>query len=237
MISSPITTLFAAQAPEIFKPVWEHNTRGPYQMANDGGVELDVADFLYGLIRMLKPMRVLETGTHKGISSSYIGKALQDNHFGSGLGTTLASFVTLEIFNENKLAAETLWYKLGLDFIECQICPSLNFTPLSTYDFMLLDSEPQLRFAEAERFWPNLEPGGVFVIHDLHPNLGHCEVQNPDHPNEPDWPYGDIRKTFLGRLIRDHQVSVMSFPTPRGITMFQKTHPNFLSTQIAKGIQ
>lgn len=39
-------------------------------------------ELLYGIVRAIKPKYCIETGTHKGLSSCYIGQALQDNGFG-----------------------------------------------------------------------------------------------------------------------------------------------------------
>ena len=47
-------------------------TNAEYTCFNYGGVETEVGEFLYGLVRMLKPRNVFETGTHHGVSSSYI---------------------------------------------------------------------------------------------------------------------------------------------------------------------
>ena len=49
---------------------------------NDAGVETEIGEFLYGLIRILKAKNVLETGTHIGVGASYIGMALKDNKEG-----------------------------------------------------------------------------------------------------------------------------------------------------------
>lgn len=50
-----------------------------FSMFNSGGTEVEVSEFLYSLVRMLKPNYVLETGTHLGVSACYIGQALEDN--------------------------------------------------------------------------------------------------------------------------------------------------------------
>ena len=53
-----------------------------YKMFNDGSTELEVGEFLYGLIQIMKPEWVLETGTYKGVSSSYMASSLKDNGHG-----------------------------------------------------------------------------------------------------------------------------------------------------------
>lgn len=242
-MNSPLTELLIATSKGQLKTAWELGTQGPYQMFNDGGVEVEVGEFLYGLVRMFKPKRILETGTHMGISSSYIAMALRDNQMFGGqmpdtsptpgpLGgvvgrgvRTDSDFTTLEIFDENIAISRKLWSTvLGgqlSSYINCVKCESLNYHPTGEFDMLFLDSEPQLRFDEFVKFWPQVKPGGIIMIHDLHPHLGHTGTINPDHPNEPDWPYGNFRDK-LGPFIKQHVVQTMSFPTPRGFTVFQK---------------
>ena len=48
---------------------------------NSGGIECETGEFLYALIRLLKPTRVLETGTHYGVGASYMGMALKEKEW------------------------------------------------------------------------------------------------------------------------------------------------------------
>src|SRR3990167_7989976 len=77
-----------------------------FKMFNSAGTEVEISEFLYSLVRILKPKLVLETGTHKGISSTYIGQALRDNNRGGKL-------ITCEIFQENINDAKALWPDVG----------------------------------------------------------------------------------------------------------------------------
>ena len=58
-----------------------------FMMFDDGGVELEVGEFLYGLVRVMKPENILTTGVYTGISDMYIAQALVDN--GTGKSTAL----------------------------------------------------------------------------------------------------------------------------------------------------
>lgn len=185
---------------------------------NDAGTELEVSEFIYSLIRVLKPALMLETGTHKGISSTYIGQAMKDN--GKGL------LHTCEIFQENINDAQALWKDVGVaSNINChkQESLKLSFSPDTVFDMLFLDSEPQLRFDEFIKFWPMLKPGGFIMIHDLHPSLGH---HGQTYHGEYDWPYGFFVPK-LGSYIKSHEVQTISLPTPRGCTLFQKRADNF----------
>jgi predicted O-methyltransferase YrrM len=182
-----------------------------YSMFNTGGVEIEVGEFLYSFIKMIKPDRILETGTHFGISSSYMTLALKHNN--KGKLTTLDPMY----YDEAKL----LHNKLNLHGFLNQIqIHAENFNMDEVVDVLFLDTEPKLRFAEFDKFFRNVRPGGFIFIHDLHPNLSYGYI-NPDHPNFPHWPYGDFREK-LGIYIKTNRVQTISFPTPRGITLFQK---------------
>lgn len=196
-----------------------------YSMFNTGGVEVEVGEFLYGLCRLIKPENVLETGTHLGISASYIAQALEDNGRGK--------ITTLEIFHDAQQQSMRLWMELGLNHrVVSVLLPSLEHTANEQIDFLFLDSEPHLRFDEFVKFWPMVKPGGFIAIHDLHPNLGHSgQTVNGMFC----WPFGDFREK-LGAYIKNGEVSVFNFHSPRGFTLFQKTEIDFASWQHTKGL-
>lgn len=186
-----------------------------YKMFNTGGVECEVGEFLYGLVKMLKPEKILETGTHFGISSTYIGLALKDNNFGK--------IITIDPIYYKE--AKELHKKMELDGIVSQIeLHAEKYETDEIFDFIFLDSEPILRFSEFDKFYKNLKPGGIVIIHDLHKHLSFNSF-NRDQPNFKHWPYGDFREK-LGKYIYDLDVQTLSFNTPRGITIFQKKDDN-----------
>ena len=206
----------------------EHGTSPEqgWRMFNSGGVEADIGEFLFGLVRMCKPTHILETGTHLGISSSYFALALAENQLPGTL-------ITLEFDEGNHQKAKQLWQTLGItDRIDGRAMRSMEHKPpVDFYDMILLDTEPNIRFDEFVHFMPSLKPGGILLIHDLHEHLGHDDrVTNGMY----DWPYGDFRPK-LGPAIKSHQVSVMSFKTPRGLTMFQKMSPEHGSFNLLTG--
>ena len=131
-----------------------------YHMFDDGGVEAEVGEFLYGIVRLLKPKAILETGTYTGVSASYMGMAMKENGYGL--------LETVEIDNYHKNRAENLWKKLYIEsYVYCWLVSSLEFDPKTTYDMFFLDSEPNLRFKELVKFYPKLKEGGYVFIHDL----------------------------------------------------------------------
>lgn len=192
-------------------PIFNEPTNNNYSMFNTGGIECEIGEFLYGLVKMLKPKKILETGTHFGISSTYMGLALKDNNFGK--------IITIDPIYYKE--AKELHKKMELnDFILQIELHAEKYETEEIFDFIFLDSEPILRFSEFDKFYKNLKPGGIIMIHDLHPNFSYNIKQNKNLPY-PHWPYGDFR-IKLGRFIKEQKVQILSFNTPRGLTVFQK---------------
>lgn len=193
-------------------------THSEWQAFNDAGVECEVGEFLYAFLRMIKPSKVLETGTHWGVSASYMGFALKHNNKGQ--------LDTHEFLPEIYEVAKKRFHRLDL---ENQINPHFgdvgHLQLNNEYDFMFLDTEPQTRFAELVKFYPHLKEGGYVFIHDLHRHMHQDETlrNNPDHPNQPFWPYGELPEAFK-QLLRDGKLKTFHFSTPRGLTMLYKPH-------------
>jgi len=184
-----------------------------YLMFDDGGVEVEVGEFIYGMVKILKPVRVLTTGIYTGISDMYIAQALKDNEIGH------SDAIEYESFHIER--AKRLWQAVGVaDRITPHHCSSLDFETTYQYQFMFLDTEPHLRFSELVRFYPNLDPGGYVFIHDLPPNLTQGNM-NPDHPEYASWPFGPLPKDIIQWVWQD-KLRVIHFPNPRGMVGFYK---------------
>jgi len=239
MKAGAITSDLIARSGGMLELQCEHGTSGPFFEFNSGGVEIEVGELLYSLVRTIKPKRVLETGTHLGVSASYIATALRDNdECGKGDGK-MSQLETFEIFKENRDHSMKLWANLGLspDRIKSHLLSSFDFKPEHQYQFALLDSEPHIRFAEFDKYLPYFSDGAVIVIHDLHPHLSYHNKPRPGlAPDDHFWPFTDIRKSLLGEMIRTHQVMVISLPTPRGCTIFQKIGTEFTANAMAAGL-
>jgi hypothetical protein len=189
---------------------------------NDAGTEVEVSEFLYSFTRMIKPHCILETGTHKGISSAYFAMACEENKRGQ--------VYTFEIIDEHYRDSTLMFIETGLiNHITNLQQDAMTFDASGlSIDLLFLDSEPQLRFNEFIKFWPNVRDGGFIIIHDLHPNLGH---HNTSHAGMYDWPYGYFGEK-LGPFMKDHSIQTISFDTPRGLTMFQKQRVDFGHTRL-----
>lgn len=188
-----------------------------YSSFNDAGIEIETGEFLYSMVRLLKPNNVLETGTHWGIGTAYMGQALKDNHNGH--------LDTVEFLPEIHKRALIRMNDLELtDYVECYLEDASKFIgelPESkTYKLILLDTEPQTRFAELVRVYRHLEPGGFVFIHDLHQHMH--QVANEEHGFA--WPYGVIPPE-LKKLVQEDSLRPFHFETPRGLTGFYKVDP------------
>lgn len=184
-----------------------------FLMFDDGGVEVEVGEFLYGMTRLLKPQRVLTTGIYTGVSDMYIGKALKDNGFGKS--------TALEFEEQHLNRARELWKRTQVESaIDSLLISSTDFKPEGMYQFMFLDTEPNLRYDELVRFFPHLEEGGYVFIHDAPRNL--CQGNfNPDHPEIKSWPFGDLPEE-IKFWVRQDQLRPIHFPNPRGLVGFYK---------------
>jgi predicted O-methyltransferase YrrM len=187
-----------------------------YTCYNTGGVEVEVGEFLYGFVRMIKPDAILETGTHQGISAASMALALRDNGFGK--------ITTVEYEPIHFNAANDLFSILGIrDQVNSVLKDVLTLEVVDNqYDFIFLDTEPQLRFNEFCRFWHGLKPGGFLAIHDLAPHMGQTgETVN----GMLNWPFGTMPEPMKEVLKKEAQS--LHFKTPRGLFICQKWSDEF----------
>lgn len=191
-----------------------------YTSFNDAGVETETGDFLYAFARLLKPKFILETGTHIGVSAAYMGQALKENKQGM--------LETIEFIPQIHAQAQRRIETLGLEmYVRTLLGDVAAFDPGEhTYKLILLDTEPQTRFAELVKFYEYLEPGGFVFIHDLHRHMYQLPVleNNVDHPGQPFWPYGKLPDA-IHSLVNYGKLKPFHFDTPRGLTGFYKPHP------------
>jgi predicted O-methyltransferase YrrM len=182
-------------------------------MWDDGSVECEVGELLYGLVRVIKPNNILETGIYHGWSTAYLAAGVLENKIGH--------IDTVEFEKQHIDEAWALWARLEVNScIDAHLESSLDFTTDKQYELVLLDTEPQLRYLELERFWNNIVPGGIIVIHDLSWDLGSGAPQF--------W----LHKEIIDQKIKDHELQVINFLTPRGITILQKFDPTYESFKL-----
>ena len=192
-----------------------------YSMWDDGGVEAEVGTFLYGLVRMIKPKLILETGLYTGVSCSYMAQGLNDNGYGK--------IDSVEYEQAHINTARERISRLNLqNFVNFNKCDSMNFNPqlLDTerYDLILLDTEMNLRLHELIKFYPYLRDGGFVFIHDMPPSVCVGNI-NSDHPDFINWPVGIIPEEVKS-FVKEGKLRPMFFPNPRGMLSFYKPRPD-----------
>jgi hypothetical protein len=119
--------------------------------------EDEVARFLAGMVDLLKPDLVVETGAYLGHTSAAIGRAL--------LAVERGRLVALE--RDPQRAAEARVRTAGLP-VTVETTDTLTWTPPSPIDLLFLDTELATRPAELRRFAPWASPRSVVVVHDTH---------------------------------------------------------------------
>lgn len=163
------------------------------------GISIEEGDFLYGLVRILRPLRCLETGTNIGVSASYTCLALRDNNYGSLV--TIEHSVTVAALAREKLTS------MGFTNFTIECLKVEEYVSDEPIDFLWLDTELDQRFAELVRFFPQMTDGAVACIHDM------PKLESPL--------FGLVPKE-LRDLLNSGRLSMMNFPTSHGVTIFQK---------------
>lgn len=142
---------FTSPRPDCPHPEWWH--------AYDSmAAEVEVIEFLGGLIRALQPELVVETGTWKGHAARAIGKTLV--HIGHG------RLITLEI--DADLAREAEESLSGLP-VRVENVDSMQYTPPGSIDLLWLDGSTD-RAGEWNHLSQFMSPYGIVVVHDTGPH-------------------------------------------------------------------
>src|SRR5271166_4393556 len=162
-----------------------------WSMFDGNTAETEVLDFLYALVRLVKPEHAIETGSWLGRSAVAIASALRDNGFGH--------LISLESDSEVACCAMTQIRAAGLDeWVEIIAERSLNFQPRNELQFALLDSEGRFRAEGFRHFYEKLAAGATVVLH----------YTGSQHEGLAD---------AIRELIAQGQLAGSFFPTPRGI--------------------
>lgn len=176
--------------------------------------EIEYLDFLYGLVRAIKPRHVLETGTHEGLSAIAIGFALRENSFHS---FQKSKIITLE---KKKRFAESAGIRIKkscLDkFVTIVLSDSLVYLgkqPVSQkYDLVYFDSSRLTRVKEFEILHKRrlLKEASYLIFHDT--------SEDPVVP----WAHErSIQKAYLKAMkkVRQHCLSCLALDLSRGMTI------------------
>lgn len=169
--------------------------------AYDGvATEVEVIDFLYAFVRMIKPKIILETGTYLGHSAVSMALAQKKNGFGNLLSCDVDEEVlqrAVSLAMQNDIAMHVnFMLRQGMDVIRQLDDRSL--------DLVFIDSgDEQTRIDEINAVICKLSIKGFLLVHDLnklHKVTSHLE-------------YLKVKSILDGMAI---------MCTPRGIGVFQK---------------
>lgn len=126
-----------------------------YDALAQPSAEVEVGDFLHGLIRLLKPEYVLEIGTAFGHTSYRIASALKENGFGH--------LETVEKKANRHRKATKLLEGLPVDLF---LGSYQEFKPQHKYDLAFFDAVRHERDKEFLTFKPYLYPKCFVMFHD-----------------------------------------------------------------------
>lgn len=166
-----------------------------WSMLDGWTAEIETLEFLYSLVRHIKPKFAIETGTWHGYGAEAIGRALKENGFGK--------LITIEKDQESYLIAKRRIIQKELEgFVNVVNLSSIDYVPERNIDFLLLDSDLKIRGAELKHFLHKLNPGAIIVFHDT--NAEHKFVLK------------DINKFIKAGILE-----ALFLRTPRGLALCQ----------------
>ena len=142
------------------------NNKGTWTKKEDWSTEDEVYEFLYGIVRAVKPKKCLESGTFKGDGSIAIALALKENDNGGFLYT---------IDHHNFGASEKLKEYKNIAFISGTAPQVFQTIDLSELEFIFLDSGHDYEQVTKELYAIDsyLKVMGYILVHDvLHSNWG-----------------------------------------------------------------
>jgi predicted O-methyltransferase YrrM len=184
--------------PEYSPPSAECPDPQRWSMYDSMTAEVEVLDFLYSLVRTVKPRLIVETGTFTGVSTLRMAGALRDNGDGK--------IITVEYDPKAYAAAQQRFAASDVArYIECRNASSLETRVEGTIDLLFSDSDPSIREDEVRRFLPQMSANSLVLMHDA------ATV------------YPHVRESAL-RLEREGLISMVLLPTPRGLVVAQKKH-------------
>lgn len=172
-----ISHVFSILTPADVIPFAAQDPHGGYHSAYDDGFPTGSlwrveGQFLYALVRALKPQTALELGTWHGASATHILQGLKDNGFGR------LDYVDNRAYGDivigGMIPRDLLVYSMPHETsLEREIEIALKYK--YRYDFIFEDAmhtveQVELVWGAAERL---LNPGGMIISHDaLHPIAG-----------------------------------------------------------------
>lgn len=130
--------------------------------------ECEVSDFLFSLVRLLKPSVVLETGCFLGATSVAIGHALKSNEHGRLVTCDIDAGLVEQV---HELAKR---FQLPINVTHCDSASLINRT--KSIDLAFIDSGED-RANEVTSLIPKMTRFGVIALHDTAPHQWQVEEE------------------------------------------------------------
>lgn len=152
-----------------------------------GSVEVEVGRLWRALTRLLRPRRVLETGTHLGYSTTCIALALREMSAIDGLSREVVSMdcaMMPHLWEGHDVAKFVRWmHTSSIDAVNMR---DARVFGTGMFDLLVLDSDHAYEtiIFELIAFEPLLRPGGAILLHDslYFDGVGHAVRQLMANP-------------------------------------------------------
>jgi predicted O-methyltransferase YrrM len=191
--------------PEVAIPTPECPNPADWRCYDEMSSEVEVLDLLYALVRCLRPKVVLETGTHRGLSTHHLTRAVRDNAFGHvhscDVDIDVLSKARTLLLDDGLDPYATLWPMTGDQMID-QVGTGIE----GPVDFAFIDSDILGRVSEARQLLPKLSRRGLIAVHDT--NTYHSVKRNGPRPG-------------LIALTQELGLQMIMLDTPRGLSLLR----------------
>jgi predicted O-methyltransferase YrrM len=204
------------EAPNVLDHLLRYDPhRGEYRHV-DGSVdysstELEVCRLWYWFVRMVKPRRILETGTYHGFSTCFLAAGLKDAGIDGSVITVDPARIA-HLWDGTNLQPYIQWLPLRSDQV------GLDVLGADLFDVLVIDSEHTYRtsMSELSRFEPLVKPGGYILFHDslFHDGVGHT----------------------VATLYDDPRFEVITFETPRTLSCHTMKEPLSMGFSVARKV-
>ena len=181
---------------------------------NTGSTELEVLNWLYATILLLKPQNLVETGAADGLGTIALASACKSNGFGMVHSVELDTSVCAK--------AQDLLKREGLNgFVEFHCMDSLTFlskTQLS-FDLGFFDSICEIRAQECALCMERRILHGPAIFHDTSPYRTRTMKQWPPEPK-----HSQFRKDLVDLAARHFGGNFFESRLSRGLTVLLPAH-------------
>lgn len=138
-----------------------HRPHALWSAPDKDATEHEVTAFVAALVRLTKPLLVVETGTYEGHTTVAIAEALDENQDDGRV-------VSFEVDVDRALrVAEGLRDWARVTIVAAPITREHVPAPV---DLAFLDSGMRSRDDDMRVVWPLLRPGGIVLVHDASPD-------------------------------------------------------------------